>query len=253
MSTMPVESGPKDAELEGRSLRVPWGLRDMLLAVLAAIGLIALGTLALAILVVVMKVSPGSLPARSLFLIFALEALLVVPVWLWGPRRYGGGWASLGLRRFSVLKGLGLCIVALPVILVMNGLWELARRALGWAGQPDYLPLFGPGLAGLGTALLLGGVVAPVAEEVFFRGFLYAGLRGRLGLAWGLIASAAIFSLAHILPGVLLPIFAMGLLFCLLYEFTGSIWPCIALHSAINSLAFVVAYLAEHYPSLFGS
>ncbi len=98
-------------------------------------------------------------------------------------------------------------------------------------------------MTGLAWALLLGAVVAPVAEEVFFRGFLYAGLRGRWGLGWGLAVSALIFGLAHLMPGVLVPIALLGVVLAWLYEVTGSLWPSILLHMAINGLALVAAYV----------
>jgi hypothetical protein len=69
-------------------------------------------------------------------------------------------------------------------------------------------------------------------------------LRDRLGLGWGLVISGVIFALVHLVPGVLPPIFVMGVVFALLYQGTGSLWPCIILHGAINSLAFVALYLA---------
>jgi membrane protease YdiL (CAAX protease family) len=99
-------------------------------------------------------------------------------------------------------------------------------------------------------ALLVGGVAAPVAEEVFFRGFLYKGLRHRWGVGWALVLSGLVFALVHIVPGVLPPIFVMGVVFAYVFERSGSIWPCIILHGAINSLAFGLAYLQEAFPNL---
>ncbi len=245
--------GPQPPGGPGRTPReAPWGYRDMLWAVAAAIGLIVVGIIIVAVSIALSGRGTSSLAPQSVFVVFALEAVLLVPAWLWGPHKYGGGWARLGLHRGPVLRAIVLLVITFPLVLLVNGLWEIARQALNLPGQPNYLPLFGSGPGGLGIALLLGGVVAPVAEEVFFRGYLYAGLRTRLGLGWGLAISGAIFALAHGIPGVFPPIFLMGVMLALLYELTGLLWPSIALHAAINSLAFTAAYVASKYPSLFG-
>jgi len=222
----------------------------MVFAGLAALGLLGAGAVALAAgTLLCLGLSGPALPPGVLVpAVFAFEALLVIPAWVWGPRKYEGGWASLGLRACSLARAIALVLLGFSIILLVNGAWELVRQRLGWAGQPDYLPVFGGGARGLVVALLLGGVVAPTAEELFFRGYLYAGLRHRWGVVAAVAASSVLFSLAHAVPGVLPPIFIMGAVFALMYEYADSLWPCIALHSAVNTVAFVAAYLVEHSP-----
>ena len=226
--------------------RALWGLRDMLRASLATVGLMLIAGIALAVALGVGQLRGGEEPPMQFMVlaVLSLELLMIPPAWWWGPRKHGGGWGALGLRRFAPLRGLILTGLALLAVLAVSAGWEPIRQRLALADQPDVLPMFGEGLGGLALALLLGGVVAPLAEEIFFRGFLYAGLRSRLGPTSGVLVSALIFSLVHVLPGVLLPIFVMGAIFALLYERTGSLWPCIVLHGVINSLAFLGAYLS---------
>jgi len=90
---------------------------------------------------------------------------------------------------------------------------------------------------------LLAVLVAPFAEEIFFRGFIFSGIGNRYGYGWGAILSALIFALVHVLTlwqlGVLVPIFLLGLLLAWLYMRTGSIWPCIFTHFAYNTIALL--------------
>ena len=234
--------------------RVPWTVRDMVVASLAALGLFIVGIALLAMAQFLWTASGREAPGQGVqaLAIFTLEAILILPAWWWGPRKYGGGWRVLGLRRSPSWNMIGAVALGLVLTLAINAGWEQVRQRLGWAGQPEVLPLFGGGIQGLLLALFLGGVVASVAEEIFFRGYLYPGLRDRLGLGWGLVLSSAIFSVVHVFPGVLVPIFLMGLIFAWLYERYDSLWPCILLHSAVNTLAFLAAFAVERFPHLMG-
>jgi hypothetical protein len=82
-------------------------------------------------------------------------------------------------------------------------------------------------------------VVAPLAEEFFFRGFLYRILRGRMGLWPALVIDGALFGAIHLSSGGPLAvalIAPLGFLLCLIYERSGSLYPCIALHALNNAL-----------------
>ena len=97
-------------------------------------------------------------------------------------------------------------------------------------------------LLALVAAAVLVIVIAPVAEEFFFRGFFYRALRTKLSIALAAIVNGAVFGLIHF-EGVdtleILPVLAvLGVIFCLVYEWTGSLFAVIALHSLNNFLAF---------------
>jgi uncharacterized protein len=86
-------------------------------------------------------------------------------------------------------------------------------------------------------------VVAPVTEEIFFRGFFYRALRNRMRARWAAPLNGLIFGSLHY-GGVnsveTLPvIMVFGLAVCLVYEYTGSIFACISVHAAFNTLATV--------------
>jgi hypothetical protein len=100
-------------------------------------------------------------------------------------------------------------------------------------------------LPGAGAAITFLALVVwtPFTEEIFFRGFVFAGLLPRFGSTGAMIVSALIFSVFHIAPGVLIPIFITGLLLAWLYRRTGSLWPCIAAHAGQNAIALAVTQL----------
>ena len=87
-------------------------------------------------------------------------------------------------------------------------------------------------------------VAAPLSEEIFFRGFMFAGIRKSAGFWVGAIVSSAVWGLFHYTGtdswGVCLQLALFGLALCWLYERTGSIWPTIAVHGFNNALAFTL-------------
>jgi uncharacterized protein len=98
------------------------------------------------------------------------------------------------------------------------------------------------GRGALLAAAILVVVVAPVAEEFFFRGFFYRALRTSLPIWAAAIIDGLLFGGIHFTSGVeaVPPLIVLGVVFCLLFEVTGSLYPPIALHSINNMLAFMV-------------
>jgi hypothetical protein len=98
-------------------------------------------------------------------------------------------------------------------------------------------------------------VIAPVAEEFFFRGFIFGALRrlpvsvaGRdLGPWIAALLTGILFGLAHLGSAglqYLVPLGFLGFVLCIVRWRTGSLYPCMALHSANNALALGVNQLS---------
>lgn len=98
-------------------------------------------------------------------------------------------------------------------------------------------------LADVATGFLIV-AVAPVTEEIFFRGFMFAGLRRRLPFVAAAAVSAGLWGLFHFTGpgtwGVVVQLAAFGIALSWLYERTGSIWPPIAVHAVNNAIAFAI-------------
>jgi membrane protease YdiL (CAAX protease family) len=225
-------------------LQVPWNTRDLLWGVIWGLALLTGLTLLLSMgLALVQRVTGIQLPPASGAITLLAELALLLPVWWFGIRKYRLPWSCVGLRPFAPVRDLGLGCVFLMLGFWFSLAWSLFLSLFGLRTQPDLLPLFGGGIGGLLLALFTGGLIAPIAEEVFFRGFVFAGLYRHLGLRRAIVLSAILFALVHILPTSWPPIFVLGVLFALLYERTGSIWPAVALHGAINSISFLALYV----------
>ena len=106
-------------------------------------------------------------------------------------------------------------------------------------------------LVGAGFVLV---VLAPIAEEFFFRGFFYRALRNRLSVSTAATTVGVVFGLIHFTGAAtlsLLPILALlGVTFCLLYEFTGTLYAPIALHAINNALALALTSQTSAAPTV---
>jgi uncharacterized protein len=96
------------------------------------------------------------------------------------------------------------------------------------------------GLAAIAIAIVVV-LLAPAAEEIFFRAFFYRALRTRLRVWSASLITGCVFASVHLQyysePALLLVIAAFGIGQCLLYERTGSLFAVIATHAAFNTVA----------------
>ena len=87
--------------------------------------------------------------------------------------------------------------------------------------------------------------VAPIAEEVIMRGWLYGKLRNRTGIVVALIITSLVFAVLHGQWNVAIVTFALSAVLCGLREITGTIWSGIILHILVNGVAFYLRYIAQ--------
>lgn len=173
----------------------------------------------------------------SLILTFVLEGLMLVLAFLFTIGRYHCSWKLLGFRNFAARSSLRFIVGALLLIFGTSYAWSAFIRAIGRESilpqTPTFLQNGGPALV---LGILLAVAIAPVIEETFFRGFILQGLMRRFGVFGAAATSAFLFSMAHLEPGALLPIFVIGLLLAWVHIRTKSIWNCILLHMAYNAI-----------------
>jgi len=219
-----IEPGPTD-------YTVPWSNQSTWLGV----GFLFVWLLTLVI-------AAFAIPQLDATLFLALgEGLLVLPVWWFGVRRVS--WDAVGLRKFSAGSlGLGCGLMLLSWIINLG--YSLFMMLFDLQIQPDISPLFAE-LASPGWVFVIGVVLAPLVEELFFRGFLFAGFRQQYGWKKAALLSAMFFALIHMQPTAILPIFLLGLIFAYLYHVSASIWPAILMHMLSNGLALGAVYLSS--------
>jgi membrane protease YdiL (CAAX protease family) len=147
---------------------------------------------------------------------------------------------DLGLRRhIRAGRSLLLAITAFVVFFAFLLIWT---AALNIEQSDDLASQLGANDStfNLVFVAVLVSVVAPIAEELFFRGFLFGALRGVVPWVVAAIVSGACFGLVHA-GGTdavfLVPLGVLGFVLCVLYRRTGSLLPGMGVHAFNNALA----------------
>jgi CAAX protease family protein len=163
--------------------------------------------------------------------------------------------ADFGYRRVNLALGVGSFLTAGIGYYVISAAYAQVIHLHGSDKLPNELGVSKSTAALVGAAIFVC-VVAPIAEEFFFRGFIFGALRrwrievaGRnIGTLVAAILTGILFGLAHTGSAssqYLIPLGFLGFVLCLLRWRTRSLYPCMALHSVNNSLALGISQ--EHW------
>jgi uncharacterized protein len=155
-----------------------------------------------------------------------------------------------GFERLGFIKvflfGVGLLFAALPMILSSSSLMNSFLRLNPQQDAQPIMQLFEQASdpAKRVPLIMLAVVVAPISEEFVFRGFLYGVLKRFVGALPALFFSALLFASIHMHLPSLLPLFLLGSVLTLAYEFSGSLLVPMAMHAFFNTLTLIQVYFA---------
>src|SRR5512132_307320 len=151
---------------------------------------------------------------------------------------------QFGLRATRPWPALGWIAVTFVAFYLVTAVWvQIVGGDTSDEKLPKELGADRSTVALIAVAFLVS-VVAPIAEEFFFRGFFFTALRNWRGLWPAAIITGLVFGGIHTGSAdaeFLLPLAFFGFALCLLYARTRSLYPCMVLHCANNSLAFGVS------------
>lgn len=231
IKTAPAETRPENY--------VPWTLADTWLG-LGILVVVLVGLAAAAVIV-------GTRFLSSSVALVLSELILIVPIiviFAWK----GYDWKYLGFIRFkwsTLALGCGVMIIAYSIVIVHN----LILAAMHIPTQGDTIVELISKLGSPVTFFFVGGILAPLVEETFFRGFLFAGFRQRYGWIKAMLLSSALFSLSHLEPAALIPTFILGCVLAYVYHRSNSVWPGMILHFLVNGFAILSIFLLSQFSS----
>lgn len=178
-------------------------------------------------------------------------------------KRFDGGLSAFLIGRNQSMSVITTLIVSVFITILAVGLCEIVYTCTVLTARwfdPSYsesthrtlLALREGSLPTWGVlSLWIGAVVlAPIGEEVFFRGMFQSILVDALSNRWRAIAiSSLLFSLAHLSqPETVPPLFVLGVILGVIYERTGCLLPCILIHAMFNSRTMILEALGLPTP-----
>ena len=151
-------------------------------------------------------------------------------------------WKEVGVRSFSTKYWLKIpiwllitIILSVAVVLLTSLLGNSVDNSKTESLQQNI------NLFTILIGIISAGVVSPVYEEIFYRGFIYRWLRVRLGINWGIVISSLLFTIAHFPTLNAMPVnFINGVMFAWVYEKTGSVIPGMIVHGVFNTIAVLL-------------
>ena len=154
---------------------------------------------------------------------------------------------ELGLKDLPTVIDVGLAPVSYVVYLVLSGIFTSIMSAFTWFNAEEtqdvgfgYFITTGDRVVAM-IALVF---IAPIAEEIIMRGWLYGKLREKLKIPVAMLLTSLLFGFLHGQWNVSVGVFALSLVLCGLREITGTIWSGMLLHMLSNGIAFYLLYIA---------
>lgn len=206
--------------------RCPWALNEIA-ALYAAL-----------LLVVIVGSVANNYQYSDLLTLIVYVLSIYVPIY-WTRKKYHKGAKEIGIRKghlsmmFLLLSG-----IAMTIIYIIVSTFYLATPSEKIEVSYIYILLYPISVHGFITLIL-----GPIGEEISHRGLLYGYLRNtRLGVVWGLVVQALLFSMIHFrIHDIIanLDLFVIGIILGILYELTGSLYPSIICHGLINYISLI--------------
>jgi membrane protease YdiL (CAAX protease family) len=233
--------GRHDAGDPDEAFRVPFSVLDALVMVL--------WTVVAQVLVAGPALAVGLDPDEPLVLVLLAVAVQVATVaGVIGYLQIRGKltWRLLGPvhpRWTHAAMGLGLGVAALVIVLTVG---EVTNQVFGPFPEPEQALLqLGPSGAATTVVLVASTIgLAPLVEEVVFRGLLFQSVRRRLGLTAGMVVSALVFAYIHLElirnPPAVVGLVALGLWLAGAFHRTGSLVVPVVAHATYNACVLVV-------------
>jgi membrane protease YdiL (CAAX protease family) len=233
--TPPIPARP---DAEDRWPMVRWSAREFVPVALMPFGFVLFAYY------LVFGFLGGDSDAGGVLVTFGQQLALLVPVVLY-VRRTRGSIAPLGLRRGGwnagdVFAGVGAGLGAIVAGSIMIAITIAIVRAITGTEPSATTALNDTSGPWLVLNALMAVALAPVCEEIYFRGFLFQGLRGRLRFLPSAAISGTVFAFVHVEPIRFFGLALMGLILASVFERRRTLVASMVAHATVNVVAVIL-------------
>jgi len=179
-------------------------------------------------------------------IIYALTLFIVIGV-PWLVKKARTTKQEVGMQRLPGLMDFVWVPAGAIVYLVLTAI--VTSLAMSFLTFVNYDQVQDTGFANMSSqveyvlAFIMLVVIAPLAEELLFRGYLFGKLRKYAPLWVAILITSVLFGTVHFAWNVGLDVFALSIVLCLLRVVSGSLWPSIMLHMLKNGVAFYFLFI----------
>lgn len=224
----------------------PW--RDLIFYLVFGLGGYLIASLAVKFFFNPTKMTvPLSLLAYTLNVLFIGGSVLLLSAWRKQLDLRAIGFFPPRVTMNQVILGVFVSLFILPLRALAGAIVQQLTGGSLDASQMR-LELIAPdGFTWIGflVSLVGAGILAPIAEELFFRGAIFTWFRGRYNFLVAMLVSATLFGLAHFdTAAVVASSFIFGLAAAFMFERTRTLWVPITMHITSNCFAVCFIYLA---------
>lgn len=235
----------QDDDIKAGSL--PWEISDITIVMIIGLVLVY-GLVLLMNLIGASNVFTENKNYSGIYVLIALlfqNIAFLIPMLLIGSHNKKLSWHDFGFRKVSFKKLVGYTFLGYISYFFINLLIQIAQilskfEIPGFGIQENRLEMFGTGTFNQAMSFIAIVILAPVLEEVFFRGFLFQTLKAHTKPWLAIILGGFIFAALHIELQVILPLWLLGIILCYIFHKTNSIYTSITFHILNNLIAFLI-------------
>lgn len=154
------------------------------------------------------------------------------------------GFVKISIKSILKYAALGYVIYFAVMLTVMTISMRFNVELPGFAQQESHIPLLGGEALVAGVTVLIMVLVAPLIEEILFRGFVFKTMSERWPAWIAFVVSATIFAGLHFEFASFMPLFILGMVMNWMFYKTKSIYPGLVFHIINNVLALGLEYYA---------
>lgn len=239
-------------------IRARWTLLDIVVVVVATFILTTLVLVGIQVisrldLDLIRDLFRGRALVGNMLIGALIYGLLLLSIYMWIIRRRQVSWREIGFRTPPLLPMLLTIPIFVGQLILIGVVNMIVTQIIGQFENPQIEALTTPGgftWLNFFAVFVVGAIIAPIVEESLFRGLLYQWLRAHTNVLAAVVASAAIFAMAHVIPLLFPALFVVGVILALVYEWTRSLWVTISVHVLQNGVTIIGLFLLQAYGHL---
>jgi len=181
---------------------------------------------------------------EALVYILALFLIIFIPWKVF--KKWQTNREEIGIREWPTWTDIGLGVVGFIAATILAYIFLTFFSLFPWFNIAESQDVgFSAGIYGIDrvVAFLTLAIIAPIAEELIFRGWLYGKLRNHLPIPLAIFLVSLLFALVHGQWNVGVNVFALSIVLCGLREVTGTVYAGILTHMIKNGVAFYLLYM----------